>query len=242
VSKNLLLVHGAWHGAWCWERLTPVLEAYGWNVSTVDLPSASTDPSTNAGMYDDAAAIRERLERIDGPVVVVAHSYGGMPATEAAATATNVVRLIYLAAFQPDAGESVVSIVRSAGVELPTGSVGSLPPLEDPIPSMYGTTDGDTATRAAERLVPQTVRSFNETLTQAAWHSIPSAHIVCEQDQAIPRDPHEAMAARADAVHRLASDHSPFMSMPTELASLITTLAAPTPARPASLARTGEPT
>jgi pimeloyl-ACP methyl ester carboxylesterase len=231
--KNLLLVHGAWHGSWCWERLTLVLKAYGWNVSTVDLPSA-TEKGANAGMYDDARAIRDRLERIDGPAVVVAHSYGGLPATEAAAEATNVSRLIYLAAFQVEEGESLGNIARAAGDPLPTGLSGTLPPPENAVDALYGNTTVDIANRATDRLVPQTVRSFNETLTQAAWRSIPSVNIVCVQDRAIPPALQESMAIRADAVHRLASDHSPFLSMPSELASLIAAVAVPTPAHEAS--------
>jgi pimeloyl-ACP methyl ester carboxylesterase len=104
---ELVLVHGAWHGSWCWEQLVPGLAARGWRTSTVDLPSTSGDP--DAGMYADAAVVREHLGSLDGPVTVLAHSYGGLPVTEVAATVPDVTQLIYLAAHMLDVGESLVT-------------------------------------------------------------------------------------------------------------------------------------
>jgi pimeloyl-ACP methyl ester carboxylesterase len=224
IRRNVLLVHGAWHGAWCWKELAAALRADGWRVFTVDLPSASAAAGNDAGMYDDAQIIRTQLAQIDGPVVVVAHSYGGFPATEAAAGAPNVSQLIYVAAFQPQAGESVATAARAAGVPLPSARNGTMaPPVDGAAEALYGgVTDAD-ADRARARLVPQTVRSFHEELTNAAWKTIPSAYVVCEHDQAIPSALQELMATRALSVHRLPTGHAPFLSMPTELARLITT-------------------
>jgi pimeloyl-ACP methyl ester carboxylesterase len=227
-KPNVLLVHGAWHGAWCWDKLVPELVAEGWEVSTVDLPSATADTTTNAGMYDDARAIRDRLERIDGPVVIVAHSYGGLPATEAAAGASNVTRIIYLSAFLLDAGASLASTVRQAGGEqLPSGESGTMQPPDDggPIERFYGDVAREDVERTLARLVPQTVKSFNEELTGAAWRTIPSTFLVCEEDRAIPAAMQEAMAAQATTVRRIRSSHSPFLSMPAELAQQITAAA-----------------
>jgi pimeloyl-ACP methyl ester carboxylesterase len=75
---TLLLIPGAWHGAWLWEKVEPLLTARGWQVQTIDLPSSTANPGPrHADFYDDAAAVRDRISSIDGPVVVVAHSYGG---------------------------------------------------------------------------------------------------------------------------------------------------------------------
>jgi pimeloyl-ACP methyl ester carboxylesterase len=220
--RNVVLVHGAWHGSWCWEKLIPELSAKRWNVLTVDLPSASAGSDGHAGMYDDAGAIRECVERVDGPVVVVAHSYGGMPATEAAARAANVSHLIYLSAFQVEEGESLASTVRTHGGSLPAVDNGTMqPPGENAIGLFYGGASKEDAARALARLVPQTVRSFDEQLTSAAWKTIPSVFVVCEQDQAIPAAMQDSMATRATTVHRLDSDHSPFLSMPASLAQVI---------------------
>jgi pimeloyl-ACP methyl ester carboxylesterase len=222
IRRNVLLVHGAWHGAWCWEQLAAALRDEGWQVFTVDLPSASAAAGNDAGMYDDARVIREQLELIDGPVVVVAHSYGGLPATEAAAGAANVSQLIYVTAFQMERGESLATIAQAAGVPLPPAHNSTMaPPLDGPDP-FYGGVPEVEADRARSRLVPQTVRSFHERLTSAAWKTIPSAYVVCELDRALPAAVQESMATRALSVDRLPAAHSPFLSMPTELARLIT--------------------
>ncbi|WP_433455114.1 alpha/beta hydrolase [Streptomyces sp. CA-142005] len=216
----ILLVHGAWHGAWCWEKLAPELTALGWRVATVDLPSASADPENTAGMYDDARVVHERLAGIDGPVTVLAHSYGGLPATEAAAGAANVSRLLYLSAFQLDEGDSLAG---QSGGQLPSGDTGTLPANEDPVNYFYADVAPEDAERAAARLVRQTVKSFSEPLTVATWKAVPSSYILCEQDQALPLAFQEAMAVRSKRSYRLPTSHSPFLSAPARLARLITT-------------------
>ncbi|MFS4092258.1 alpha/beta hydrolase [Streptomyces sp. AF1A] len=221
-QPTILLVHGAWHGAWCWDRLIPQLESRGWKVATVDLPSASAAAEHTAGMYDDARAIRGTLAGIAGPVTVVAHSYGGIPATEAAATAENVSRLIYLAAFQLDEGDSLAG---QSGGALPSGDTGTLPPNPEHREYFYNGATDDDAAWAAERLVPQSIKSFSEPLTGAAWKSVECRYIVCELDNALPLSFQEAMAARAGKSHRLPSGHSAFLSMPAELAETITAAA-----------------
>ncbi|MFG2452829.1 alpha/beta fold hydrolase [Streptomyces sp. NPDC048512] len=222
-QPTILLVHGAWHGAWCWDKLVPELAIRGWNVETVDLPSASANPDNSAGMYDDARTIRERLGNIEGPVTVLAHSYGGVPVTEAAAGASNVAHLIYLSAFQLDRGESLTN---QSGGQLPDGRTGTLPIPEDTVKNFYGDVATPDADSALERLVPQTIKSFSEPLTAAAWNTITSTYIACEHDGILPLAFQEAMSQRADHTYRLASSHSPFLSMPVELAQLITKAAA----------------
>ncbi|GGN91238.1 hypothetical protein GCM10011579_087900 [Streptomyces albiflavescens] len=214
----ILLVHGAWHGAWCWELLAPELTALGWRVETVDLPSASADPDNTAGMYDDAHVVREKLAGLDGPVTVLAHSYGGLPATEAGA-ADNVSRLIYLSAFQLEKGESLSGL---SGGALPSGETGILPAHEDPRNHLYADVPDDIAHRAVDRLVLQTVKSFSEPLTTAAWTTVPATYIVCEQDRAVDPGFQQQMAARSERSYRIAASHSPFLSVPAELAQLIT--------------------
>jgi pimeloyl-ACP methyl ester carboxylesterase len=222
-TTNVLLVHGAWHRSWCWEKLVPELIAARLNVWTVDLPSASADGDGRAGMYEDARAIRERVERIKGPVALVSHSYGGLPATEAAGSVANVSQLIYVSAFQLEEGASLATTARAHGGQLPAAANGTMPPPgEAAIETLYGGVARADAERALARLVPQTVRSFHDHLTSAAWTDIPSDYVVCERDPAIPAAVQESMAARATTVHRLASGHSPFYSMPARLAQLIT--------------------
>ncbi|MCD0484079.1 alpha/beta fold hydrolase [Streptacidiphilus sp. ASG 303] len=216
---TLLLVHGAWHGSWCWDRVRPLLEDDGWATRTVDLPSAG---GPDAGLHDDSRAVLAEMERIDGPVVVVAHSYGGAPVSQALASAPGVAHAVYVAAFQLDAGESLLG---QYGAPLPEEPHGVQPVPDDPVHLFYGGVPAAEAEEAARRLVPQSTRSFAETLTGAGWHTVPSTYVVCEQDRALPLQNQEAMAARAGAVHRLASHHSPFLSAPGEFAALLAKIA-----------------
>jgi pimeloyl-ACP methyl ester carboxylesterase len=89
-SATIVLVHGAWHGPWAWESVAATLGADGFDVRTVDLPSSGPDSSALGDLRDDVRAVREAVEAVDGPVVLVAHSYGGAPVTEAAAGLADV--------------------------------------------------------------------------------------------------------------------------------------------------------
>ncbi|MFF9011883.1 alpha/beta fold hydrolase [Streptomyces sp. NPDC014870] len=218
LPPTLLLVHGAWHGAWCWEKVTSALEGDGWRTRTVDLPSAGSP----AGVRDDARALLRELESIDGPVVVVAHSYGGIPVSEAVAEARNVAHIVHLAAFQLDVGESLLGFL---GVSVPPGTDGLDAVPDDPVPLFYGDVPVGVAEEAVSRLVPQSSRSAGDVLTAAGWRTVPSTYIVCEDDQAVPARTQEVMAARSATVHRIATSHSPFLSKPVELAALLARIA-----------------
>lgn len=226
TRPTLLLVHGAWHGSWCWERVTPVLDADGWTTRTVDLPSAGSP----AGVRDDARAVLDALAGIDGPVVVVAHSYGGVPATQAVAEAAGVSHIVYLAAYQLDVGESLLG---HHGAPAPADPGGFQAVPDHPVPLFYADAPAADAEAAAGRLVPQSTRSFSETLTAAGWHTVPSTYVVCEQDRALPPADQEQLATRSGSVHRIASGHSPFLSMPGELAGLLAKIASGTAGRAA---------
>ncbi|MDX3239106.1 alpha/beta hydrolase [Streptomyces sp. ME03-5709C] len=218
----ILLVPGAWHGAWCFDRLVPELTALGWRVETVDLPSASADAANTAGMYDDARAVRERLDALEGPVTVLAHSYAGIPVTQAAADAANVSRIVYLSAFVLDEGESIDGL---SGGHFSGAGVNTLSADEhhkDARSAFYADVAPQDADEATSRLVLQTIKSFCEPVTAAAWKTVPSTYIVTEQDTALVPEFQESMAARAQRTHRLPSGHSSFLSMPVELAALIT--------------------
>ncbi|MCC3773736.1 alpha/beta fold hydrolase [Streptomyces sp. UNOB3_S3] len=231
---TFLLVHGAWHGAWCWDPVRAALDADGWRSDAVDLPSANPPVGRHhgacpAGVLDDANAIRDSLRRIDGPVVVIAHSYGGVPTTEAIADAANVVGAVYLAAFQLDVGESLLTFL---GTPAPDDDTGHTPPYEDARRILFDDVPEAVADRAVARLRPQSVRTFTDRVTAAGWRTVPSAYIVCDRDQSLEPSRQRELATRADSVHRLPSSHSPFLSMPRQLATLlgrIATSTLPTP-------------
>ncbi|OLT11576.1 hypothetical protein BJF78_26660 [Pseudonocardia sp. CNS-139] len=102
---TVLLVHGAWHGPWMWGALVEEMPDVA--VRTVALPSAGRDVACLGDLHEDAAAVRLAVTEIHGPVLVCAHSYGGVPVTEGVADLSNVVGLVYVSGFQLDIGESL---------------------------------------------------------------------------------------------------------------------------------------
>jgi pimeloyl-ACP methyl ester carboxylesterase len=213
----LVLVHGAWHGAWCWEHLLAELTNRGWPASAVpDLPSTRGD--RNAGMYDDARAVQEHLARFKEPVVVLAHSYAGMPVTEAVADVPNVQQLIYLSAHMLDKGESLVSPI--GGPWYPPETTLLAPP-DNARELFYHDVPATLADQAVSRLRPHSARSFEEPLTRASWTSIPSAYIVCDQDLAFPEGLADKLAPKANLTRHLPGSHSPFLAQPATLADTL---------------------
>jgi pimeloyl-ACP methyl ester carboxylesterase len=220
----LLLVHGAWHGPWAWQRLIEQLPDV--DVHTVALPSTGNDPAALGNLDDDAAAVTAAVSAIDRPVVVLAHSYGGHPVTQAVTSAENVRRLVYLAAFQLDIGETPHSTMgdEMPGLEVHVGtgeSGGAYVTLTDPVEILYGDLDADLAQQFVAQLRLQSLLAVTQPLTEAAWRHHPSTYVIRDGDCALPPSVQEMMAKRAERVRRIQSSHSPFLSRPTELAGLI---------------------
>ena len=227
---TMLLVHGAWHGPWVWAPLQSTLAGLGWATRTVPLPSSSgtADPAgVGPGVAEDAAVVRRALDDVDGPVVVLAHSYGGIPVSQATAGATGVAHVVYLAAYQLDAGESMFSF---HGVPAPESPAGLMPITGDPRAMFFQDVPDDLAEQALAQLGPQSLRSCTEPLTAAGWHTIPATYLVCERDGALPVELQEQLALRSGAVRRLPSGHSPQLSMPGELAAVLTDVVRAVPA------------
>ncbi|MDY0827847.1 alpha/beta hydrolase [Microbacterium sp. BG28] len=224
VRPTLLLVHGAWHGAWCWDGLIRVLTERGWDVRAIDLPTVHAPHKEGLGMQDDADAVRAAIDAIAGPVVVVAHSYGGVPVTQGA-DAPNVQHIVYVAAFALDAGESLLAAV--GGVEPDWWHVDGLlatagDELRPPRELFFADVSPDAAAAASARLLPQAVRSFHDPVTSVAWRSKETTYVITEQDAIFPLPAQEALAARSgSAAPRLDTSHSPFLSQPDALADII---------------------
>ncbi|MFB6720407.1 alpha/beta fold hydrolase [Kribbella sp. NPDC056345] len=212
---NLLLVHGAWHGSWCWDQLIPELRTRGWTPLVIDLPSTSASPAS--GLDDDAAVVRNALQALDGRVTVLAHSYGGVPVAEAAESAD---QLIYLAAHLLEPGESVVSPLGGPWYEQGTKVLDVPEPARD---LLFADVPDELAAWAVQQLQPQSARAFEDVQTTAAWKTVPTATILCEDDRAFPPLFAER-AAKADVVRYLPGSHSPFLSRPAALADLISDL------------------
>jgi pimeloyl-ACP methyl ester carboxylesterase len=221
---TVLLVHGAWFGAWSWEKVQPELLARGWEAQTVDLPSVADRGGPRFGLYEDAERVCQRITEIGGPVVVVGHSYGGAVATQGAAGLPNVRHLVYVCGYQLDIGESAQGF--GSGVHDSWNIEGDTVTLYDPRAVYLQDVAQDDAVRAIDRLKPTSLIDATQTLTAAAWHTISSTYIVCERDNAMSPQFQGLFAARATYVRHLPSGHVPMLSMPSALADLIVEAAA----------------
>jgi pimeloyl-ACP methyl ester carboxylesterase len=211
----VLLVPGSWHGSWCWDDVLDRLTAAGVTARAIDLPS--NDGA--AALADDAAAVREGLAQLGEPAVVVGHSYGGIATSEGAAGAAG---LVYLCAFMLDEGEALLDAMQHQlpdWIELDEQRGSHLATRTDEV--LYADCPPDVAAAAGARLTRQSVAAIATPQSAAAWKTVPSTYVVCEQDAAVPPPAQEAMSARAGSVHRLASSHSPFFSRPAEVCDII---------------------
>jgi pimeloyl-ACP methyl ester carboxylesterase len=217
-SSSVLLVPGSWHGAWAYDAVADRLTHAGVAVTAIDLPS--NDGAS--GLNDDAAAVRQALDEIGAPTVVVGHSYGGIAVSEGAAGAPNAVGLVYLAAFMLDKGESLLDAMQHQlpeWISLDEASGSHIAQRSEEV--LYGDCPPDVAADAAARLSRQSVAAIATPQTAAAWQSLPSTYVICDLDRAVPPPVQEAMAGRAGPVHRVPASHSPFLSRPDDVADVV---------------------
>lgn len=218
-TPTIVFVHGAWHGSWVWTHTLRHLADL--NTTTVDLPSSGSDPAELGDLRDDTRALRAAVADIDGPVVVVAHSYGGVVASEALADCPNVQQIVFLAALALDEGESVYAIAGRQpedwwDVHLDEGYVDTRTPE-----AFYTDCTPKQAREAIARITHQSWASLRDEVTYPAWRHIPSTYVICTEDEALPPASQAVFSARATEVRRLHSDHSPMISQPDVLADLL---------------------
>ncbi len=232
----IVLVHGAWHGAWCFAALQAELDKRGVPSYAVDLPGHGISDRPLGDLRGDAACVADVVERLATDVVLVGHSYGGAVITEAAMHTERVRHLVYLTAFVLDEGESLSSIpiLESAPAQQIIGLGKARRTLEDgtialdpvaAIPALYGCCEAAVQQAAVARLSPQPKASFAQSVTGAPWKRLPSTYVRCTEDQAISLSHQSAMAQRCGTVLTLETDHSPFASMPGETADILARLA-----------------
>lgn len=224
-SPAILLVHGSWHGSWFWDPVIPFLVEGGRRAETVELPTVHARTKADLGVADDAAHLRSAIEDIDGPVVVVAHSYGGIPANIAASGMNTVKHLVHLAAFVLDVEESLLGAVGGippAWLTVDGGLVSAGSPSATAASILYDGLDERIAEASAARLLPQSLKAFTDPVSAAAWHSVPSTYLLTERDRAIPRAAQEAMATRAGgSLLPIATGHSATYTHPDVIAAAV---------------------
>jgi pimeloyl-ACP methyl ester carboxylesterase len=227
---DIALVHGSFHGAWCWDLLIPELERLGHRVITMDLPIS--DPTQGASDYADA--IVNALDP-DSEPVLVGHSMAGL-VIPLVATRRPIRRLVFLAAFLPSPGMSANDQRASEPIDARTPPATSeWTDLGDDV-WMIGP---NTATElffddapealalwATQRLRPQSYRIMSETSPLIAWPDVESRSIVCRDDRAIDPEWGRGVARRRLGVAAVQIDggHSPFLVRPAEFAQVLHSL------------------
>jgi pimeloyl-ACP methyl ester carboxylesterase len=222
--KNIVLVHGGFVDGSGWQGVYDELTRDGFRVSIVQNPTLSLE--------DDAAVTRRVLDGLDGPAVLVGHSYGGVVISEAG-THPNVASLAYIAAFAPDKGESVNTLIADPPPGAPVPPI--LPPVEGFLfldrdkfaASFAADLPGQVAAFMADAQVPWGVNALGGAVTEPAWRHKPSWYLVATEDRMIPPPAQRAMAERAGAfVVEAVGSHAVYVSQPAAIADLIRQAAA----------------
>jgi pimeloyl-ACP methyl ester carboxylesterase len=217
--KNVVLVHGGFVDGSGWEAVYRGLRRQGFTVSVVQNPTMS--------LADDVRATRWVLAQQKEPVILVGHSYGGAIITEAG-TDPNVAGLVYIAAFAPDAGESVASLIKDPPVGAPVPPI--LPPQDGYLlldkskfaASFAADVDPELAAFMADAQVPWGMEALQGVVSQPAWKSKPSWYLVATDDRMIPPIAQRAMSQRAGStVAEVRGSHAVYVSRPDVVVDLI---------------------
>ena len=217
--SNVVLVHGGFVDGSGWQRVYDLLKKDGYNVAIVQNPTIS--------LADDVAFTKRVLAAQNGASILVGHSYGGVVITEAG-NDPRVAGLVYIAAFAPDKGESVSSLIKNPPPGAPVPPI--LPPQDGYLlldrtqfgASFAGDVSPDMAAFMADSQVPWGLEALNGVVTNPAWKSKPSWYLVSTDDRMIPPDAQRAMSKRAGAtVAEAKGSHAIYVSQPQVVAAII---------------------
>ncbi|MDR5809167.1 alpha/beta hydrolase [Caballeronia sp. LZ019] len=215
--KNIVLVHGFFADGSGWQAVSNILTRDGYNVSVVQEPETS--------FKDDVSATQRVVDAQDGPAILVGHSYGGAVITEAGNDA-RVAGLVYVAAFEPDVGESLHTLTskmpgQSKAIKSTNDGHLYLDPAHFRADFAADVPAGDTAFMSRSQVMPA-VEAFTAPVTQPAWKTKPSWAIVASDDRTVNPDLERWMAKRANsAIVNVPSSHAAYLSHPAEVARVI---------------------
>jgi pimeloyl-ACP methyl ester carboxylesterase len=217
--KNVVLVHGGFVDGSGWEGVYKILKKNGFNVTIVQNPTIS--------LAGDVEVTKRALAAQDGETILVGHSYGGVVITEAG-NDSKVAGLVYIAAFAPDKGESVSSLIQNPPLGAPVPPI--LPPQDGflfldkaKFPASFAAdVNGDLAAFMADAQVPWGLEALGGAVTEPAWTTKPSWYLVATADKMIPPDAQRAMSKRAGStVVEVEGSHAIYVSQPGAVAQLI---------------------
>jgi pimeloyl-ACP methyl ester carboxylesterase len=223
ASVSVVLVHGGFVDGSGWQGVYSILQQHGYRVGIVQNPTISLD--------DDVAVTRRVIAAQPGPVVLVGHSYGGVVITQAG-NDPKVAGLVYIAAFAPDKGESVATLIANPAPDAPVPPI--LPPQDGFLlldgekfaASFAADVPADQARFMADSQVPWGVQALEGKVSEAAWKSKPSWYLVATDDRMIPPPAQQFMSKRAGAtVVESKGSHAVYVSQPGAVAALIETAA-----------------
>ncbi len=231
----IVLIHGAWHGAWCWHKLIPLLEARGRRVVAPDLPSMGADATPPGSVTLDSWArfVANVVAHEAEPVMLVGHSRAGIVISQAAELVPDhIARLVYLSAYLLPAGETLADAARAdEGSLVPANMLpaasGSTCTLRPKIvrEAFYGHCSDEDFEFARARLSPEPLKPLVTPLvvTPERFGRVPRSYIECTEDRAVSLAAQRRMqtALPCDPVFTLDGDHSPFLSAPQELARIL---------------------
>ncbi len=233
-----VLVHGAWHGAWCWDKVVPLLEKAGHKAVALDLPGHGADktPIDQVTLQAYADSVCRLLEAQPQPVVLVGHSMGGIVISQAAEQRPEKIRtLVYLCAFLLRDGETLLQVAQDDAdalvlpnlVQADDGSWATV--REEALQDVFygGCSDEDVAW-AKRLLVPQATAPFATPvhITDENFGRLPRVYVECLRDRAISIAVQRQMRANlpCQKVTTIDTAHSPFLSAPEDLVAHLTSL------------------
>jgi pimeloyl-ACP methyl ester carboxylesterase len=229
-----VLVHGSWHGSWCWEKVAPLLEARGHSVITPDLPGHGEGSTSAAGktLADYIEAIVKVIDVQPEPVVLVGHSMAGMVVSGVAeARPEKVAELVYLAAYIPRSGQSLIDNAQqdgesALGPALRFDEAGGVHTVESSaiIDALYADCSPGDAERAKARLIPESnLPVFTPAALSDRYEDVSKTAIICLLDRANSASAQRRMAEATPGIkiRTIDTSHSPFYAAPGELAGML---------------------